>query len=303
MTIRIGVHPNNLSLFTLSRKSSFLQELLDPIEQSVEWVEYQDGTKTITKLGEGEIDFGGTGSTPPIKAQAYGIPIVYVATSQPRPSHGAIAVPQNSPIQQITDLKGKTVTLTEGSFLQHLLIVALDRAGLSYQDITSLNLPPREALKAFEQGEVDAWVAGDPFLAELQRTQDTRILSYTADVLSDRSVYFTHQTFVSEHLALVRLIVRALERVDRWIATHFLEAVELLATEINNGLDAATWEKSLRRRPWGLVPIAQEFIAEQQHAADLFYRFGIFPAQVQVSQAVLPDSVSVFDADLVALRN
>ncbi|MBV9384798.1 MAG: aliphatic sulfonate ABC transporter substrate-binding protein [Chroococcidiopsidaceae cyanobacterium CP_BM_ER_R8_30] len=295
MAIRIGVHPNNLSLFTLSKKPEFLQELLEPIGQSVEWVHYLDGTKTIIKLGEREIDFGGTGSTPPIKAQAIGISIVYVATSQPRPAHGAIVVPQHSSIQRVAELKGKTVTLIEGSFLQHLLVVVLDREGLTYDDVNRLHLSPREALNAFASGEVDAWVVGDPFLAELQKTQEFRILTYTADVISDRSVYFTHGTFADEHLDLVQLIVKALERTDRWIATHFLEAAELLATEIDNGLDAATWKVSLRRRPWGLVPVAQEFVAEQQHAADLFYRFGIFPNQIEVSQAVLPDPVSVFD--------
>ncbi|WNZ27061.1 hypothetical protein HJG54_29535 [Leptolyngbya sp. NK1-12] len=61
----------------MSKKPELLQDLLDSIGQTAEWVSYRDGRETITRLAAREIDFGGTGSTPPIKAQAAGTPIRY----------------------------------------------------------------------------------------------------------------------------------------------------------------------------------------------------------------------------------
>ena len=296
MPIHIGAHPSNLTLFVLSKKPELLQELLTPIGQSVEWVNYLDGRKTISKLASGEIDFGGTGSTPPIRAQAEGVPVVYVSTSQPRPAHGAILVLKNSPIYSIADLKGKTVSLSEGSYQEQLLAVALSQVGLEYRDVKTLPFKAPEGLETFLKGEVDVWIAGDPLLAAVQAKYDLRVISYTEGIISDRSVFFTHRAF-AEQLEPLRLIVQALERSEHWIATHYREAAELLAANINNGVDAVHWEVSLRRRPWGLVPISEEFVAEQQHAADLLYRFGNVPTAIKVADALLPNNVSVFAAE------
>lgn len=296
MTIHIGAHPSNLTLFVLSKKPELLQELLAPIGQSVEWVNYLDGRKTISKLASGEIDLGGTGSTPPIRAQAEGVPVVYVATSQPRPAHGAILVLKDSPIQSIADLKGKTVSLSEGSYQEHLLAVALSQVGLEYRDVKTLPFKAPEGLAAFLKGEVDVWIAGDPLLAEVQAKYELRLIAYAGAIISDRSVFFARRTF-AEQLEPLRLVVQALERSERWIATHYKEAAELLASEINNGVDVINWEVSLRRRPWGLVPISQEFIAEQQQAADLLYHFGNISTEIKVADALLPNNVDIFAAE------
>jgi sulfonate transport system substrate-binding protein len=300
MTIKIGVHPSNLTLFVLSRKPELLEDLVKPTGETVEWVNYLDGTKTVTKLITGEIDFGGTGSTPPIKAQADGIPVVYVATSQPRPAHGALLVLKDSPIQTLSDLKGKKVALSQGSYQEQFLAIALHNVGLEYRDITPIQFSAPEVLLDFLNSDIDVWIAGDPLLAEAQEKYELRALSYTEGIISDRSVFFTRRAFAEKQLVSLRLIVRGLERSDRWIATHFREAAELLAAEVNNGIDAQHWEISLRRRPWGLIPVSEEFIAEQQHAADVFYRFGNIAAPITVADAVLPNRLSVFESDLVA---
>lgn len=287
-SIRIGVHVNNLSVFTLSRKPELLKDLLEPTGVSAQWLPETGGHQTVKLLKTAEIDIGATGTTPPILAQAQGVPIVYLATSQPRPVQGAIVVLENSPIQSVSDLKDKTVSLSEGSYQQHLLAIALDKVGLTYQNVKTIP-HTADSLQAFLNGEIDAWITSDLHLAQVQKTHQVRVLLYSSELFSNRSVYFTHRTFAEQHPDVLSAFIRALERVDRWIATHFTEAAELLAKEINNGIDARGWEQSLRKRPWGLVPPSQEFIAEQQYAADVFYRFGLLPKSINVSEALLTD--------------
>ncbi|MGV2805937.1 aliphatic sulfonates ABC transporter substrate-binding protein, partial [Clostridium perfringens] len=89
--VTIGVHPNNHSLFVL-RRLGFLEEILKDHNASVAGVDYTDGAKTPLRIASGEIDFGGTGSTPPLTAQASDIDIVYVAVSLPRTASGALVV-------------------------------------------------------------------------------------------------------------------------------------------------------------------------------------------------------------------
>ena len=49
------------------------------------------------------------------------------------------------------------------------------------------------------------------------------------------------------------------------------------------------WEHALRTRPWGQHPVSEEFVTEQQHAADLFRANGLISRDIRVSDAVLPE--------------
>ncbi|WP_142978114.1 ABC transporter substrate-binding protein, partial [Klebsiella pneumoniae] len=79
-----------------------------------------------------------------------------------------IVVAENSAIKSVADLKGKRVGLNKGSDVNYLLVAALEKAGLSYKDITPVYLPPADARAAFQRGAIDAWVIWDPFLAEVE---------------------------------------------------------------------------------------------------------------------------------------
>lgn len=50
-------------------------------------------------------------------------------------------VPEQSAIHSVADLKGKRVGLNKGSDVNYLLVAALEKAGLSYKDITPVYLP------------------------------------------------------------------------------------------------------------------------------------------------------------------
>lgn len=52
---------------------------------SVEWIEFPSGPPLLEALNAGSIDFGHTGDSPPIFAQAAGVPLIYVGASTPCP--------------------------------------------------------------------------------------------------------------------------------------------------------------------------------------------------------------------------
>jgi len=94
-------------------------------------VTYREGRDTAALLEKGDIHFGGTGSTPPIEADARELSAVYIAASAPRPANGAILVRRDSPIRSAADLSGKRISLIDGSFHTYLLARSLEGAGLS----------------------------------------------------------------------------------------------------------------------------------------------------------------------------
>ncbi|MFD8960815.1 PhnD/SsuA/transferrin family substrate-binding protein, partial [Streptomyces anulatus] len=167
MTITIGVHASNPSLYHLYHltRHGFAQQELEPLGESVAFHPYSNGVRTGELLSRGVIDFGGTGSTPPVTAQAAGHDLVYTAVSAPRPEHGALLVPEDSPLRTAADLKGRTVHLAIGSWQTHLIAKALDDAGLSYADDITAERSTENSEQLLRTGAVASWVAPGPKLA------------------------------------------------------------------------------------------------------------------------------------------
>ncbi|WP_406135470.1 ABC transporter substrate-binding protein [Streptomyces sp. NBC_01089] len=283
MTVTIGVHPANPTLFHLARLD-YAQQELAPLGETVDWHHYTDGVSTGALLTDGTLDFGGTGSTPPITAQAEGHDIVYTAVSAPRPGHGALLVLDDGPVRGVADLRTTTVHLAIGSWQTHLVAKALHDAGLDYGgDIT-----PRRGTSASEQllrdGEIAAWVAQGAELVAARERGGLRVLIPTADVITDRSVFFARRDTAERRPELIAAITRALHRADAWVAAHSGEAAGQIAGTA--GGSAAHWQQALSVLPWRTEAPGHAFVDEQQQAADILYAAGFLPAQVTVADAL-----------------
>src|ERR1700675_2414508 len=138
----------------------------------IQWTQFPAGPHLLEGMNVGSIDIGPSGEAPPIFAQAAGTPFVYLGSQPPYPSGEAILVPKDSPIKTVADLKGKRIALNKGSNVHYLLLKALEKAGLKYQEVQTAFLQPADARAAFDGGKVDAWVIWDPFLTVAQAATD-----------------------------------------------------------------------------------------------------------------------------------
>jgi sulfonate transport system substrate-binding protein len=296
--LKVGFFPQNNSLWVLRHRG-----ILERAVPGVEWVNLRelpsggpvDPTRELPShhsdhLFDGGYDFIGTGSTPPVTGQAKGHDLVYVGISGPRFENGRLVVLDDSPITSVDDLAGKRVGLGHGSWQTTLLLLALDKAGLTWKDIVPVNTYDNAA-QQFLSGEIDVWVGSYPFLTAVEEQFKVRTLVATEGLFTHRSLWFTSREFATSRAAELKAIVDALQESDRWIQANYTEAAELFAGQDTGGgaSDVAAWEHALRTRPWGQLPVTEDFIAEQQHAADLFYANGLVKQQINVADAVLPE--------------
>ncbi|MFE1098977.1 ABC transporter substrate-binding protein [Nocardiopsis alba] len=296
---RVGYFPHNNSLFVLRHRGVLERALPD-----VEWVDLRDldpGERPDPTVGlpiahadhlfDGGYDFIGTGFTPPVTAQGHGLDIVYVATSEPRVENGRLLVKADSDIRSVSDLAGRRVGIAHGSWQTTLVLFALERAGLSWKDIVPVDTGV-DASRRFLDGEIDAWAGSYPSLSGVERRVATRDLIATDGLFSHCSLWFTRRDFAEERTDELAAIVAALQESDAWIRRHPREAAELFVADarergdLDSDLDA--WEHALRTRPFGLHPVSEEFIAEQQRAADLLHAASLIPTRPDVATAVCP---------------
>lgn len=251
----------------------------------VEWLEFPAGPQLLEALAVGALDFGLTGDTPPVFAQAAGKDLVYVGTEPAKPLSSALLVAADSPLKTLSDLKGKRIAFQKGSSAHFLVVRALDRAKLQWRDITPIYLAPAEARAAFEKGAVDAWAIWDPFYAATELAIKPRVLANGTGLSGNNSFYLASRPFVEQHPQALKVLFDALTDADAFIQANRKEAAQLVSDF--SGLNLATVHLVLSRRPRSPVaPLTAQTVADQQRVADTFHRLGLVPKPVQVADLV-----------------
>src|SRR6201996_5680342 len=106
MALVVGAHPQNLSLSILSRRRDKVEALHNA---GLEFFIYDAGSQTIPLLKAGVLHLAGTGATPPILAEAQGLPSAVLGVSGSRHEIGGLLVPAESKIKSLVDLKGRGI--------------------------------------------------------------------------------------------------------------------------------------------------------------------------------------------------
>jgi sulfonate transport system substrate-binding protein len=280
--VRIGFQ--KYGNFILLKGTGELEKKLAPKGFTVEWTEFPSGPPLLEAINAGAIDIGQTGEAPPIFAQAAAADFLYIAHEPPAPKGEAILVPKDSPIKSVTELKGKKIALNKGSNVHYLLVKVLEKAGLKYSDITPVFLAPADARAAFERGSVDAWAIWDPFQASAEVTIGARTLADGTGTVPNTQFYLARKTFTDANPQIVDAVVDAVADTDRWAEGNTTAVAAQLSAGI--GIPAPVLEVALQRQTYGIKPLDEATVAEQQGIADTFYALGLLPKPVQVSAIV-----------------
>ncbi|MEZ0212012.1 MAG: sulfonate ABC transporter substrate-binding protein [Xanthobacteraceae bacterium] len=281
--VRVGFQ--KYGTLVLLKGRGVLEKKLEPLGITVKWAEFAAGPQMLEALNAGAIDIGQTGEAPPIFAQAASDNLVYLANEPPAPKGEAILVPKDSPIATVADLKGKTVGLNKGSNVHFLLVKALEKAGVGYSDITPKFLPPADARAAFEKGAIDAWAIWDPFQASAEVAVKARTLTTAEGIVPNYQFYLGSRRFAEANPKVIAALIQAIGETDDWIQKDPAAAVAELAP--STGIPAPVLTIAVGRQSFGVTPLTERVIADQQRVADTFFSLGLLPKRIVVADAVL----------------
>lgn len=284
--LRIGYQ--KAGLLAILKAQGSLEQKLQPLGYSVKWFEFPAGPQLLEALNANSIDFGYTGAPPPVFAQAGGVNFVYVGAEPEGVHTEAVIVKADSPLQTIAQLKGKRVALQKGSSSNFLLVEVLQKAGLRYEDIRPVYLPPADARAAFESGDVDAWVIWDPYYAAAQQALKARTLADYSNVNTAHSFYEATRDFAQQHPDVVGALLGQLRTTGQWVNQHPAETAALIAPKV--GLDQKLVETWVRRYPYGTTAVTDDIVRSQQSVADVFYGAHLIPQKITVRDNVWQNS-------------
>ncbi len=282
--LRVGYQKNGA--LVILRRQGALEALFGPLGVSVSYVEFTSGPPMLEALNAGAVDFGATGDTPPIFAQAAGADLVYVGAQPVQGDNQAIVVREGSPVKTLADLRGRRVAFTRGSSAHNVVVKALARAGLTPSDIQPVPLQPADAAAAFRNGAVDAWAIWDPFLAIAEQDPATHVLAQATDVAPSNSFFLARRAWAETSPDQVNLILDAINKAAAWAAANPGQLADLMAQV--TGVPIEAQRVAAPRGVYAVQPLDARIIAQQQDIADTFARLRIIPAKIDIRKAVWP---------------
>lgn len=150
----------------------------------------------------------------------------------------ALVASEESGIEELADLEGKTVGLLEGAIGHQWLYYALLDNGLDpEEDITIVNVRPPDLPSALQSGSVDAIASWEPLALQALDAMENAVLVYRGgghiDYLFQR---WMSREFIEENPEVVKAFVAAFAESAQYVRQHPEESVEILATTFE-GLD------------------------------------------------------------------
>ncbi len=283
VVIRIGYQKAATILNTM-RVQKDLEKAFTANGASVTWAEFPSGPPMLEAMNAGSIDFGYTGESPPIFAQAAGNPLVYVAYDPWGSKAEAILVPKSSSIKTLADLKGKRIGVAKGSNTNYLLVKVLEKGRVDYKDIKPAFLQPPDARAAFEGNNIDAWAIWDPYLSAAQAATGARTLTDATGLAPNRGYYLAAKSFVDKYPDALKTVLDEVKKRNNWAKNNPTEVAKFLSPQL--GIDVGVLEVAEKRRDYGVLPLTEEVIRKQQEIADTFYKIKLIPKSINVSEIV-----------------
>jgi len=249
----------------------------------VKWTEFPFGPPLLEAINVGSLDVGTVGEAPPIFAQAAGADLVYVGNEPPAPTAEALVVPKDSPIKSVAELKGRKIAVAKGSNANYLLIKLIEKAGLKFSDVSVVYLAPADARAAFESGRVDAWSIWDPFLAAAEKQLGARVLADGRGAVANHQFYLAARGFAEKHPEIVHILLDEIAKIDQWGKQNPKEVAKFIAPLI--GIELPVVELAAQRLTYGVKPVTDDVLAQQQKVADAFVELKLVPRPVRVADA------------------
>lgn len=242
-----------------------------------------------TALLAGSLDMTGTTIPLAITAASKGEPVKVVTSLCNKCS--ALVVGKDSGIEKAEDLKGKTIAYVPGTMHHVLLLDVLNRAGLDPEkDVTLTRIDFFDMGQALENGQIDAFLSGEPYPSQAVMNGYGKILSYpyfddsigtinagmlvTDDMIKNNPELV--QTLVNAHIEAAEYIN---ENKDAWLdkSASFGTDRELLDVSAEN--IEICWD------------IDETFIKNTENLAKQMYALGMIDN--------IPDVKAMFDLSFI----
>lgn len=205
------------------------QQCVENKGYDVDWVFSAGSNKANEGLNAEVLDIGSTAGAAALLARSNGAAIKTIGVFT-QPEWAAIVVKADSPVSDISELKGQKVAATKGTDPYFFLLQALRANGLTEADVEIINLQHADGYAALARGDVAAWAGLDPIMATTEINEGARLIYRNVD-FNSYGVLNAREKFIESSPEAIDDVLACYEEARQWILDNPSDAAALLATE------------------------------------------------------------------------
>jgi NitT/TauT family transport system substrate-binding protein len=215
----------------------------------------------------------------------------------------AVMVHKDSGIFQTRDLRGKTIAIP-GRYANQKLILyrELKKAGMTFDDVKLLEMPPPDMPAALQTRSVDAITSGEPFMGQTELDGYGRVLWQAKDVWPGfiSCVLAVHEDAIRDHRPEIQRLVSGIASSGKWIdqsMEHRMDAAKFVSRNYYNQ-NPQLLEFVLSKPPdrvtySRLAPLRKDFEEIEQLAKEAGMLQGTVKFEDYVDDSFAPDPATV----------
>ncbi len=178
------------------------------------------GVTAINRMLKREADIAETAEFPFVKA-IFQKEQVSIIASNDKFENDYIVGRKDRGIKSIADLKGKKIGLARGTIAEFYLGRVLELSGIKMQDVTLVDLKPVQFVGAIAGNGVDAIVAWQPFVHEIQEKEVNGVVVWP--VQGSQAVYgvlVSRNGWIKQHTDTVKRFLKSLTEAEDYLVHH-----------------------------------------------------------------------------------
>jgi sulfonate transport system substrate-binding protein len=262
----------------------------------IDWSFFKGAGPAVNEaLANNLLDFAWQGDLPSIIGKAGGLKTKLLLANGTR-GQTYLAVPVDSKIQSLEDIKGKKVAIFKGTNLSLSVAKILEQKGLSEKDFHAINLDGAAGKAALSTKDVDALFGGYDLL-QLVDQGIARIVFSTKgqpSSLTRQTHILTTEDFEQKYPAIVQRVVNVLVKESAWISDE-KNREEVLQYWAKSGNPYSSWKRdyegsSIKERS---SPLFDEFFVNHyKKAVEASLKFKFIRKPFDVNQWIDPTYVN-----------
>jgi sulfonate transport system substrate-binding protein len=246
----------------------------------IEWSFLRGAGPAVNEAyANGLVDFSTLGDLPSIVGHASGLKYRVLASSGVR-GNTYVAVPADSNIQSVKDLRGKRVAMFKGTAGQLSANKILASFGLSEKDVRAINMDTNTARLALVTKDVDASFGSSDYLG--LRDQGTARIIYTtkgqAASLGSNGLFLGSEDFIRKYPEITQRVLKVYVQVAKWIADQDAAPNPYLQLWTKSGATFGSYKEDFRGEPtkYKLSPLVDPLvIANYEEQIKLTKQYGL----------------------------
>ncbi|MCU1369336.1 MAG: hypothetical protein JWO77_530 [Ilumatobacteraceae bacterium] len=259
----------------------------EDLPYEVEYASFVGGPPMLQAFRGDKVDAGFVASTPLIFAQSADQEISAVAGWAPERGLGGLLSADGS-IEDWKDLKGKKVAYQRGTSAEAAVLGGLDEAGLSIDDITTVDVPITQINATLAGGSADAGLSTEPLISLYLQDHPEATLAIDAKTITDRASFLIASKKTLDDGAKTAALADFSTRLVKAFA-YLNEHKGELAEAVFVKQYGLTPERAAQLVESGngsteFFPLPGDVLEPQQKVADLFTAAGQIPGEIDVTQ-------------------